>query len=753
MACSPTEFWAHYNCIDGRVHSLENHLCGVGNLAASFAKSFDSREWAHLAGLWHDLGKYRPAFQQMIRAAQGEDAHLEGQGRGKVDHSSAGAVLAMERLGHSGISLALAIAGHHAGLRDLSDWMGRRRPDALRDGLLDDALGSPIPPNILDIPEPALPHFIAGKSSPETLRRLEFWTRMIFSTLVDADFLDTEAFYTPEKSEQRGGFPPLLELTHRLHTHLDELSRSAVDTHVNQLRREVLERCRARAAEQTGVFSLTVPTGGGKTFASLSFAMEHARIHGLERVIVVAPFLTIIDQTVREYQKALRHTLDAPALIEQHSGIEVDREDARNRLAAENWDAPIVVTTAVQFFESLFANRTSTCRRLHNLARAVVVIDEAQTLPGEFLIPILDVLQELVDHYGSSIILSTATQPVLTKRSAGDGRMVRGFREVREIAGTSEEIAATFRALRRVRAERVQTSDWDEVATLVASEPRALAITHLREDARELARRVDTLRPGELLFHLSALMCAAHRREQLEAIRRSLASGKPVRVISTQLVEAGVDLDFPVVFRAMAGFDALIQSAGRCNREGRLGTDGGRLVIYEAPTQPPVGPLRRAADFARARLEGDPTLLERLFDPGTYPAFYASLESVADKHGIQNARERLAFESVARDFRLIDDGWRATIVVPYGEDPGKLLDELERTENPRYLKKLARKLQTYTVEISKKQAAAWVAAGVLLDVRGMFLRLAPLYRHLYSEEFGLIVTKDTPAADPTELIG
>lgn len=748
-----SEFWAHYDQATGRVHALDDHLRGVGRLAGSFARKFQSEDWGRVAGLWHDLGKYRGAFQSKIRLADSEQTHLENQGVGKVDHSSAGAVHALERLGSRGCAIALAIAGHHAGLRDFSDWKDRRHPEARRQNLLEDACRAPIPDDILEAAPGDLPGFMGSMPVRATPIAIELWTRMLFSALVDADFLDTEAFYSPQQSELRLGFPALAVLADRLREYLDDLSRSATESTVNLVRRQVLERCRAFAKEKPGVFSLTVPTGGGKTFASLSFAMEHAREHGLDRVVVVAPFLSIIDQTVKEYRRALDETADRPVLIEQHSGVDPDTEDARSRVAAENWEAPLIVTTAVQFFESLFANRSSKCRKLHNLAHAVIVIDEAQTLPGEFLVPILDVLQALVAHYGSTLVLSTATQPVLVERQAGDGRTVRGFTEVREIAGTADEIAATFRALRRVRAERVRTRSWEEIAALVAHEPRALAITHLRQDSHELAQQVKTMRPGDLLFHLSALMCAAHRRAHLDQIRSSLATGENVRVVSTQLVEAGVDIDFPIVFRAMGGLDALIQSAGRCNREGRLGPHGGRLVIYDAPTKPPVGALRTAADYARARFEGDPQLLQRLFDPDTYPQFYEALSYVEDRHGIQELRRQLAFESVATKFRLIDDAWRTTLVVPYGPEPEHLLAELGHTENPRYLRKLSRKLQPYTVEVPKRQAVAWTDAGVLRDVRGMFLALAPLYRHHYSTEFGLVVTKDIPTADPHELIG
>lgn len=749
----PLGYWAHYDATLRRSHELSEHLLGTARRAAQFASGFASASWAEIAGRWHDLGKYRPAFQEMIHAARDEQAHLEDTGPKKVDHSSAGAAHAIARFGAQGLPIALAIAGHHAGLKDLSDWKGRRCPRVQQEGLLADALAAEIPENVLTADAPPFPEFLDTADNDAKRLTLEFWIRMIFSTLVDADFLDTEAFYAPDRSDLRQAFPPVATLSGRLRNHMNRLAGKTADTPVNRVRHQVLQRCRDAAVSRPGIFSLTVPTGGGKTYASLSFALEHAVAHNLDRVVVVAPFLTVIDQTVKAYREALEVEIGEVVLIEQHSGLDPEREYARTRLASENWEAPLVVTTAVQFFESLFANRTSKCRKLHNLARAVIIIDEAQTLPGDFLIPILNVLQELADHYGSSIVLSTATRPVLVERKATDGRKIRGFREVKEIAGNPEEIAKMFRTLRRVRAERIQTKDWDEVADLIASEPRALAITHLRRDARELADRVKHLRPEESLFHLSALMCAAHRRHQLQAIRNALEGDDAVRVVSTQLVEAGVDLDFPVVFRAMAGMDALIQSAGRCNREGRLGLDGGRLVIFDAPTKPPVGQLRTAADFARAQLEGDPQLIERLFDPETFPRFYESLSFIEDRKGIQQLRRQLAFERVAEKFQLIDDGWQRPIIVPFGERPGALLSEVEGTDDPRHLRRLSRQLQPYTVQIARRLADTWLAAGVLRDVEGLFLTLSPAYQHLYDPEMGLIAKGEIPAAEPMELIG
>jgi len=740
---------AHRDRLDGREHDLAEHLRGVGKLAASFAARFGSSGWGQAAGCWHDLGKYRPAFQRMIRSEGGERAHLEDEQATRVDHSSPGAVHAERLLGRDGRPMALAIAGHHTGLRNHADWVERRLP--AKAPLLDEVDLSTVPTDLSDVPAPSRPPFLdPGPSLPPAARRsvgarrTELWIRMLFSALVDADFLDTEEFFKPRRSESRGEFPALEDLASRLRLYLVKLARSAPRTAVNQVRSEVLDRARRNAKEGQGVWSLTVPTGGGKTYAALAFAFEHALVHGLERVIVVAPYLTIIDQTARAYQEALALEGEPPPFVEHHTGVEPQHETERNRLATENWDAPLVVTTAVQFFESLFARRTSQCRKLHNLARSVIVVDEVQTLPGDLLAPILDVLQQLVDHYSATLVLSTATQPELRERRNSEGRHVLGFREIREI---NDPFGPSFEILRRVRVERVLATTWDELARLVVREPRALVITHLRKDAYELAIQVQALALEKPVYHLSALMCARHRQERISEIRKGLGGAGEVRVVSTQLVEAGVDLDFPVVFRAMAGFDALAQSAGRCNREGRLGC--GRLVIYDAPTRPPVGPLRTAADLATALLRASPEM--DVLDPLVYRDFDRRLDRIRDRRGIQGMREQLAFEDVANAFSLIDDQWQRTVVVPYGESP-ILLARAEATEDPRALRAIARLLQPYTVSIPTRLAQTWHAAGALQEVAGLFLSLSRGYERLYDAEFGLLVAQTSPAADPADLI-
>lgn len=546
-------------------HPLRDHLEEVARMAAGFAGRFDAAEWARLAGLWHDLGKHRREFQE----------YLTGRRDRGGDHAVFGALLAKQRAAGNElwIVLAFVIAGHHTGLANLKRDEGPQAlvtrlqvDDELLEACTRDATPDltapelPPPPAWLD---PAAPEARADVSTYR--RRVEMWTRFLFSSLVDADFLDTERFY---RGDRRTGLPSgstMPALARRLDEYVDNLAAKAEETPVNRVRAEVLSACRGAAELAPGLFSLSVPTGGGKTLAGMSFALRHASRHGLDRVIAVIPFTSIIEQNVGVYRRALGDD----QVLEHHSNLDPEKETRANRLASENWDAPVVVTTAVQFFESLFANRSSRCRKLHNVAGSVVLLDEAQTLPPGFLAPVLDVLRELVAHYGCSVVLSTATQPALSQRDT----LPEGFRDMREIM---PEPASLARRLVRFQVEwpalEAGPVEWPELAARLASHDQVLAIVHRRQDARDLVR----LLPAENRYHLSAWMCAAHRKQVLERILRALKHGEVCRVVATQLIEAGVDVDFPWVYRAMAGLDSLGQAGGRCNREGRQAA--GRLA-------------------------------------------------------------------------------------------------------------------------------------------------------------------------------
>lgn len=737
---------------DGRgafEHSLSDHLREVARRAAAHASSFDAQDWAHLAGLWHDLGKYRPGFQRYLRAAAGaeaENAHIEG-GAGRVSHSTAGALLACERFGSAGRVLAYLIASHHAGLydwnSDTSSLEARLASEASRVELAE-ALAA-APPKILDHGgfAPNL-HAIPGGPAGFAL-----WLRMLFSALVDADFLDTEAFMDQGRAAARGAWPELGALRTAFDAYMDKLAAAAPDTPVNRLRARILAQCRAKAAEKPGHFSLTVPTGGGKTLASMAFALDHARAHAKRRVIYVIPYTSIIEQTADVFRGIF-----GDAVIEHHSNAESDpgRENLRSRLACENWDAPIVVTTSEQFFESLFAARTSRCRKLHNIVDSVVVLDEAQLLPPEFLKPILGVLNLLTRHYGVTVVLSTATQPALARQEYFDPqKTMAGLDAVRELMQSGPQVATPdelYRDLRRVRvhlpADWQARTAWQDLAAALAAHESVLAIVNTRRHAAAL----HALLPKDTL-HLSALMCGAHRANVIATIKARLKAGEPTRVVSTQLVEAGVDLDFPVVYRALAGLDSIAQAAGRCNREGRL-PDLGEVVVFVPPDAAPPGLLAKGEGACRSVLHGhagDP--LDRTLFESYFRQLYYQCE--LDKHGIDKLLAvdgrtlAVNLRSAAEKFRLIDDADQASVIVRYrgpdGQDAtvDQHLAQLRRDGAQRWL---LRALQRYTVNIHQRDARRLLAQGDIAELLpGLFVQVSDV---AYDSTLGLRVDPAGP---------
>ena len=717
------------------VHKLKDHLLDVAHIADEFASAFGNSDWASLAGLWHDLGKYRPAFQAYIKSASGYDpeAHIEG-GKGRVDHSTAGAIYAIEHLGPYGRILAYLIAGHHAGL---ADWYSSETGNAALSvrleqgeakGWLDEVKRQSPPEDILHAPPPQTKP-PGGK--PESLH---LWLRMLFSCLVDADFLDTEAFMNGEKAAMRGQYPDLAELLNLFNRHMREKIATVEPTLVNGVRAQVLCQCSERAMDGPGLFSLTVPTGGGKTLSSMGFALNHAVKYGKKRVIYAIPYTSIIEQTANVFREIF-----GEAVIEHHSNvaeIEPENETQKSRLACENWEAPIIVTTNVQLFESLFAAKPSRCRKLHNIVESVIVLDEAQLLPPDFLDPILAVLRDLSAYYGVTVVLCTATQPAFSPRE-GFGWRFEGLPGVQEIIADPD---ALYRDLKRV--EVLLPGDfnvpetWEEIARRVKQHEQALAIVNRRDDARELAQLIPEA------IHLSANLCGAHRAKRIAEIKAHLERKKPIRVISTQLIEAGVDVDFPVVYRAMTGLDSIAQAAGRCNREGKLYC--GEVHIFIPPKPSPAGLLRKGEETAKELLDsygGDPltwTLFEKYFQ-----LYYAKLNCL-DKEGIlpllqQDAREcKIQFRTAAQRFKLIDESDYAPVIVRYG-DAEKWLGLLKAQGPERWL---LRKLQRYTVTIPKDCHQRLLAGGDIEEVYpGIFAQYSDL---IYDERLGFTGCSDTP---------
>lgn len=726
-------------------HDLAEHLHEVGTLAAGFAQQYGA-DWARLAGRWHDLGKYRVRFQNYIRLASGfeADAHIKGEA-GKAPHSTAGAMLACDRFGDAGRVLAYLIAGHHAGL---SDWFGGldvRLEDTDSRAELNEALAENPPAELVDHGKfkPDLSAIPGGKNG------FALWVRMLFSALVDADFLDTERYMDPVRFKQRNQWPTLKQLTPLFDAHMQTLASRAQPTPVNALRADILAQCRAKAACTPGLFSLTVPTGGGKTLSGMAFALEHARAHGKRRVIHVIPYTSIIEQTADIFRGVF-----GEAVIEHHSNAESapGLENGTSRLACENWDAPIVVTTSVQFFESLFAARTSRCRKLHNLVDSVVVLDEAQLLPPEFLQPILDVLNLLTQHYGVTVVLSTATQPALSTREYFDARQnLRGLDKVREIIDDPDTLyTALERVAVRLPADWNTPTDWETLAAALTRHDSALAIVNRRQDARDLWEHMPQ---GTL--HLSALMCGAHRSQVIADIKTRLKAGIPTRVVSTQLVEAGVDVDFPVVYRALAGLDSIAQAAGRCNREGRLSSKG-EVVVFTPPKPAPVGLLRKGEDACRSVLHGvtGQPLTRSLF-ARYFEQLYHACE--LDSHGICSLLEvdggtlAVNFRSAAEKFRLIQDEDSLPIVVRYRGADGqndsidKWLATLGKHGPERWL---MRKLQRYIVNLHRRQAMILLNQGDIEEIiPGLFVQASDW---LYEPGIGL--NPDGSPSRPTNII-
>ena len=694
------EWFAHSPNPEGEWHLLENHLSSVAQISGMFAHQFECSNLGLTAGFLHDAGKFNPDFQDYLRLCV-STAETSVKPR-SVPHSIYGGSLAAQ----SNLPvMAFPLAGHHGGLTD---------PSTLKSRLAD--AGNPEwLKNARDFLSNRMP---ASAPVPDWANQplaCEFLIRMLFSCLVDADWLDTERHFDATKSYKRWQPSPLDELWTRFQENQALLLAQAIAANslVNQVRREVYEACLDAAEGERGVYRLTVPTGGGKTRSGLAFALRHAVKHGLKRVIVAIPYTSIIDQTADVYQAIL----GPENVLEHHSAIEFASDpteqqteaEVKRRLAAENWDAPIVVTTTVQLFDSLFANKPSRCRKLHNIAGSVLILDEVQTLPLHLLKPILDVLKELVAHYGVTLVLSTATQPAFS----GDSPYLRGFNPAPvEIVPNPERF---FRSLKRVDYEVIpEPWTWERVAEEIKKHRQALCVVNSRKDALTLFNLLDD--PNAL--HLSTLMCPMHRKATLAEIRRRLDAKEPCIVISTQVVEAGVDLDFPVVLRAMGPLDRIVQAGGRCNREGLLAC--GKVIVFEpADGHTPRGSYATAIAEARTMIAGTNA---NLHDPGVFDAYFRRLwqDCNLDVPKIQTSRGRLDYPEVAEKFKMIDDA-TMPVIVQYGEPgPEEALNAVRAKGS------IAggdwRNLQLYAVNIYRYRFEQHVKEGLVEEVLdGLYL--------------------------------
>lgn len=689
-----------------RWQKLRDHAQGTTALAADFATPFKADRAAAIAGLLHDLGKYCPQF---LARLNGADIRLDHAIAGAAEIRARGAAATSQWDRLMAELVSYAIAGHHAGLpdwQDFSERLTRARP------ALDPIWQDEIAVDLRGLVPPLIPH----PSKTRTAFQLGFLGRMLFSCLVDADFKDTEQFYAQAAgSEIDRDWPRLGDILGDLTARFDaHLATKAGDSPVNRLRREVLTHVREKAATPPGLFTLTVPTGGGKTLASLGFALDHARRHGLERIVYAIPFTSVIDQTAQVF----RDVLGDDVVLEHHSAIEEEKPSHKEqrdklRLAMEDWAAPVVLTTNVQLFESLFANRSSRCRKLHHLAKSVIVLDEAQTLPLPLLIPCIAAIDELTRNYGASVVLCTATQPALDLRHFRGGDGTGLALEGRELAPNPDSLAAQ---LVRVKIRHGGVMSDDDLVAELERHPQGLVIINSRKHALALYRKA-----GEAglsgLIHLTTRQYAADRRRILAEVRQRLKKGDPCRLIATSLVEAGVDLDFPRVWRAEAGLDQIAQAAGRCNREGLRPVEDSIVTVFNAPDNPPPREVAQlAAAYGRmAAKHDDPLAPAALRD--YFGEVYWSKGPDLDRHDILDKfkvdRSGLAFDykTVATDFQMIDSGM-VPVIIALEKKARDALDQLGGDGiSPG---KVARALQSFVVQIPPKARALLLAKG---DVR------------------------------------
>ena len=720
----PYEYW----------QTLQSHLVNVGEMAAEFAQVFGAQGIACQTGQLHDLGKYSEPFNRRLH------------GGPSVDHATAGAKIAVERWGNViGKLVAFCIAGHHAGLANGCGEGDNRSTLKQRLAL---QFGADIPAlDNLWQQEIKLPQNLSAPplkaDAHQPFFSYAFFTRMLYSCLVDADYLDTEAFYSnlENKAIERGGYPDLNALQHNFNQFINNFRRRIAQASeqteaekrnaaLNRLRSEILEHAVEQAAQAQGLFTLTVPTGGGKTFTSMAFALEHAKRHGMRRVIYVIPFTSIIEQNASEFRKAFGE-LGEHAVLEHHSTFDdgkLQNEATKDklRLASENWDAPIIVTTAVQFFESLFADRSSRCRKLHNIAGSVIILDEAQMLPLNLLLPIMQAIKELAQNYRSSVVMCTATQPAVQTENG----FYCGFENVREIA---PKPTALFDKLRRTTVQHIGTQTDADLLAQLAEHPQMLVIVNNRRHARSL---YDQAKHLDGTFHLTTLMCAKHRSQKLDEIRGRLKNGEPCRVIATSLIEAGVDVDFPLVMRAEAGLDSVAQAAGRCNREGKRPSENSFVWIF-APEEQWKAPPELAAQTAVMRLTAD-GFSDDLLSTQAVTAYFAELyqlkgseldnKKILKMHNDTGQSLDFPFQTIADKFRMIESHMQP-LIIPFDGEAENLISSLHHAD---HIGGLLRKLQPYIVQIPEKALATLYKAG----------RIEPINEKNFGKQFYTLIGLD-----------
>lgn len=661
---------------DERVQSLTDHLDVTMRLAESFGAGMGLGAEAGILGAIHDEGKDTAEFQD----------YIYGRKRGRVDHSTAGAKSFFENkdIGWLRLIGALCVAGHHTGIPDLGSKVDTAETSTLQ-GRMKKDISSVLHPELYSMDSTSinknhLNELIASGNSLDVM----MLTRMLFSCLVDADFLDTEAFMN-NQPVRKNEFPSLKEIAAMFWSRLEEDGYFRPKNALNEKRCEILHTCMRKGEGKQGLYSLTVPTGGGKTISSMAFAMKQAMKWQKERIIYVIPYLSIIEQTADVF----RALLGNHAVLESHSQVDYDslpeegseeagRVAERMKLAAENWDAPVVITTNEQFFESLYANKTSRCRKLHNIANSVIILDEAQMMPVDFLKPCLHVLEQLVHYYGCTVVLCSATQPEL-------GRYLQKNPIQKNPIEIMENVGELFQFFKRVTFDIDGETDYAEIAKKLDECEQVLCIASTKKEAEKIVELLD----GEAMY-LSTNLCPAHRREIIREMKTRLRDGKPCRVVSTSIISVGVDIDFPVVYLQYTGLDSLIQGAGRCNREGRQSLQKSRAHIFwtkESKKSPFMRKEKQVTDMVRKKYSAEemtePSAIRTYFEN-----WYQSNEGNLDYREIEKLAQSLSFAEIGKRFHLIQDSTKS-VFIPFDEKARNIKEQLMMGNRSRQLMRAA----------------------------------------------------------------
>lgn len=703
--------------IDGeRIQTIKEHLEGTAKLSGEFAEKFGKQDWGYCCGMLHDIGKYSIDFQKRIL----------GENNYRVDHSTAGARVCLEKGGKYSF-LEYCIAGHHAGLPNYGNNYDESTDSTLSGRRLKKLSDYQAYQTEIEVP--------AINSMPIDLKRtvnpdfsLSVFMRMIYSCLVDADFLDTEAFMKEGKQGRNSG-ENIEILFKKLENYISGwLKNQDIDT-VNGRRTEILKNCLEMGKTEKGLFRLTVPTGGGKTVASLAFALRHALENKMDRIIYVIPYTSIIEQNA----KVFRDILGEENVLENHCNVDYESSEELlpMQLASENWDKPIVVTTNVQFFESLFANKSSKCRKLHNIANSVIIFDEAQMLPNDYLKPCIAMIEELVNNYQASAVLCTATQPALTSF----------FHEgisAKELCPRMEE---QFEFFKRTVFENVGVLTENDLIQRLEKEYQALCIVNTKKRAQRIYKQLE----GEGVYHLSTSMYPKHRRRILREIRERLQKNKKCILISTSLVEAGVDLDFQSVYRELAGVDSMIQAAGRCNREGLRPEKESKVYIFQFEGKENVLGQRQQIDVAKSVITDNRDISDMESITQYFEMLYHIKGDSLDKKKILDEfrNKRYNFAKVGKEFKLIEQNTK-TIFINYETEANETLCLLKERG---FTRSGMRKASQYCITVYENEFNKLYGIGSIQPISEDIEDFYELRdKEKYTEKIGLELELDDGAA-------